>query len=459
MNLYLRNTSFTYKIAAALLTAAFFVLPVYAAVDEAAILEAHTALFKVYEERGDLQRLFGVNDWLPINPAETGDIIDLEDWAKKYGYKEYPTRLKFFDFDGEARAMLSEVFLKRADLQQFFDAETWESLGFSQTAGITDLEDWARKYGYKEHAELAQYAPQGSILEAVPGAQVARREVNIPLPPALTIRSQYPTPIAVDGASFDFDKITAEKVLVIDANSRRVIISRGVNDQRVMASITKLMTAMVVLDKRISFASVGYILDEDNIGGARVRVTEDIPITIGELFFTMLVGSANNAAHALARIGGGGDVEKFVELMNMKAKALGLENTVFVDPSGLEVENYSNANDIAALLIEAMLYPSIRRAVSTSFYDFVAGGTPHRIKNTNELLTNNNNNLYVLGGKTGYLIESQWNLVVRMTNGSRTEPELIVVVLGSQSRPDSFVDSQRLAEWVWSPNPKNIVWQ
>jgi D-alanyl-D-alanine endopeptidase (penicillin-binding protein 7) len=280
---------------------------------------------------------------------------------------------------------------------------------------------------------------------------VSTAAATAPLPPALTPIAGVAHPVLKKGAAFDFSTVSASKVIVVDPASRRVVLAHRAAEPHPLASITKLMTAMLVLDHQVPFTLTHSITTADEVGGARLRVSDGTPLTVQQLFMTMLVGSANNAAHALSRSTGDG-TDAFVREMNAKAKELGLSATRFVDPTGIEVENTSNAQDVAALLIAALDRYEIRKASSTARYRFVAEGSDRDIKNTNDLLVDDDNGLYVLGGKTGYLVESKWNLAVKMRDA--THPPLIVVTLGSDDNTASFRDSARIAKWVWA----NATW-
>src|SRR5690606_5186125 len=240
---------------------------------------------------------------------------------------------------------------------------------------------------------------------------------------------------------------TATSVLVIDDATRKVLLSRNADKQWPIASISKLMTALVTLEKGVDLNAMGTVLTEDEVGGARLRVTNGTPLTVKQIFDSMLVGSANNCANALARTTGLSK-QNFVAAMNERAKRMGMQDTVFVDPSGIETGNVSTAHSVAALAFEAFEHPQIKRATTTSKFMFEAGADTHVITNTNGLLIDPNNGLYVLGGKTGYLIESKWNFVVKMRD-YRNRP-VLVVVLGSSDRQQSFNDAVAAAKWVWS---------
>lgn len=344
-------------------------------------------------------------------------------------------------FPGDARAAtpaetaaanLANVYAARADLRAAF-REDGTAVPGMKARGLDSLEEWARRYGHKEHpALLSWYAP------ALPPAAK---------PASLKVRPASRVPVLLPGASFDFSKITAEAVLVIDDATREVLLARNSRVPRPIASLTKLMTAMVALDHRVPMGRTVSITDADEVGGARLRVENGTPLTVRQIFDAMLVGSANNAANALARCTKLAK-EDFVAEMNAKAEELGLGSTKFVDPTGIEVENVSTAEDVAALAFEAFASPEVRRATTTAQVEIVAAKSTHKFKNTNELLVDDRNGLYVLGGKTGYLIESKWNLAVKMRD-SRMKP-VLVVVLGSADKARSFKDAEIAAKWVWS---------
>jgi D-alanyl-D-alanine endopeptidase (penicillin-binding protein 7) len=295
-------------------------------------------------------------------------------------------------------------------------------------AGLVTLADWARKYGYKEHpAMLASYSP--SVM-----------------PPALRPVAGASAPTLRPGAMFDYERISATSVYVVDLASRAPLMAYASTKPHPLASISKLVTSLVVLDSKVPMTKRLSITSADEVGGARLSVARGDTLTVQELMNTTLVASANNAANAFAR-STGMTKEEFVAAMNAKAAALGLANTSLVDPTGIEVDNVSNAEEIAALGIEAFARDAIRRATTTSKYPLLLAGGKHNLKNTNELLNDPNNGLYVLGGKTGYLEESRWNLVVKMRDARMKQ--LVVVVLGSSSKAQSFKDAEAVARWTW----------
>ena len=344
------------------------------------------------------------------------------------------------DLPTDMTKRLDQVYVSRTDLQACFRPDDWTAIPSSRTRGLVDLEDWARKYGYAEYPELlAAFAP-GS------GAAV-QDPVSNGLPPAITARPSAYVPELKDGAKFDFSRLSASGILIVDYGSREVLLARNSRSGHPIASITKLMTAMVSLDRKPSLGGTVRMAPEDNVGGASLTVSASEKFVTVDLFYAMIVGSANNAAHALAR-STGLTIPEFVAAMNRKAADLGLASTVFADPTGLSVGNVSTPIDTAALAIEAFdRYYFIRKAATTSAYDLVAAGRKHQVKNTNQLLTDENNGLIVLGGKTGYLDESKWNLVTKIRDG--VHRPLVVVVFGSETKQKLFAEAETAVRWVW----------
>jgi D-alanyl-D-alanine endopeptidase (penicillin-binding protein 7) len=333
---------------------------------------------------------------------------------------------------------LSAVYQRRADLQRVFKEDG--TVKSKTLAGrLAGLVDWAKKYGYKEHPEeLAAYAP-AAVAVAQAGATPASAAVMANAP---VKSSRY---------AFDYGLITADKVLVLDADTKAVLVAKREHEQHPLASISKLMTATVALSRGAAMDDTLTLSKTDEVGGARLRVAVGSKLTVRQAFDAMLIGSANNAATAFSRSTGLAKAD-FAKAMNDKAAELGMSDTHFVDPSGIEVENVSTAADIAKLATTAFELPEVKRATTTAHVEMTVSGEPHAFNNTNALLTNASNGLTVMGGKTGYLEESKWNFVVKMTDGAH--PPLLVVVLGSDTKNASFSDAERVARWVW----RNYTW-
>lgn len=243
--------------------------------------------------------------------------------------------------------------------------------------------------------------------------------------------------------------------IVIDVTTKKVLFSYEPTKPWPAASLTKLMGAMVYLDKKPAWSSIVSITKNDEVGGGRLRVASGAKLTVRDLLYSSIVGSANNAATAMVRLSRM-SMANYTAAMNKKAKALGCLQTKFVDASGMDVSNQTTVQDMAKIAEAAFKVPEIRRAATTVSYSFkVLNASPkssrHTIKNTNALLIDENNGLYVTGGKTGYLDEAKNNLIVRLRPSQKDKSrELLVIVFGAETRQSLFSEAERLARWSWS---------
>lgn len=241
--------------------------------------------------------------------------------------------------------------------------------------------------------------------------------------------------------------------IIIDVRSGKALYQYQPDRPWSAASLTKMMGALVFMDHKPSWNRIVSIQKDDQIGGGSLRVSPGATLSVRDLLFSSITASANNAAVALPRTVGLSKTV-FVKQMNAKATKLGMTKSSFVDPSGLDPKNMSTARDIATLALAAFNVPEIKRAATTASYTFSIRntGVGHTIRSTNDLLTASAyDNLFVTGGKTGFLYESRYNLAVRLrpTADNDTHRELMVVVLGSPTRTDSFKTANSLANWAW----------
>lgn len=248
-------------------------------------------------------------------------------------------------------------------------------------------------------------------------------------------------------------RLTAPTAALIDTKSGEVLFSQG--DDRVVpiASITKLMTALVLLDAKPDWDKPVTIEDGDNAleGIQYLKVGDTLPAR--EIFRVMLAGSANNCAMALSR-SMGMTREEFVARMNSKARELGLAHTVFVDPTGYKPENRSAALEVARLAYAALSHPEIREVLTLKQLDVrTAAGAERHVSATDELLGSflNQGDFQILGGKTGYTEEAGYTLVLRAKKGGA---DVIAVVLGSSSSDARFQDAKSLLFWGF----KTFAW-
>lgn len=240
--------------------------------------------------------------------------------------------------------------------------------------------------------------------------------------------------------------LRSASALVQDARTGEVVFTKNSDQVTPIASITKLMTAMVTLDAGLDLEQRVVISrdDIDSLKGTRSRLRTGTVLTRDELLLLALMASENRAAAALARTYPGGE-KVFVAAMNRKAAELGMGDTHYVDPTGLDSGNVSSADDLAKLVRAAHGYERIRdystreRATVTSF------GRKLSFHNTNILVRNSHWDIGL--SKTGYISEAGRCLVMRVRMASK---DLIVILLDSWGRKSRIGDANRLRKWLES---------
>ena len=248
--------------------------------------------------------------------------------------------------------------------------------------------------------------------------------------------------------------LTASKALVISSDSRAVFYEKEADTVQAIASITKLMTALVFLDNNPGWEETYTIRREDNVEGGRLHLFLGEEVYIRDLLATSLVASDNGATQALVHASGL-STEEFVVAMNEKAKKLSLFKTNFVDPIGLSDYNVSTAKEVALLAKEALNNPEISRLTQQKEYQFkTLNGRNKKIESTNYLLfSENGNDFSILGSKTGYTEAAGYCFVGRFQNPDGRE--VISVVLGSDGKNERFKESRVLINWVFN----NYSWK
>jgi D-alanyl-D-alanine endopeptidase (penicillin-binding protein 7) len=234
--------------------------------------------------------------------------------------------------------------------------------------------------------------------------------------------------------------------LVQDADSGETILAKNSDQVAPIASITKLMTAMVILDRGLDLNDEIVVSREDidHLKGSHSRLRVGTRLTRRELLLLALMASENRAAAALGRTYPGG-TEEFVAAMNRKARALGMHETHYVDPTGLDSGNVSSAEDLARLVKAADDYPLIREFTTTERAVVRTRGRKLAFVNTNRLVRNPRWDIYL--SKTGYISEAGRCLVMRVRVASK---DLIVVLLDSWGKYSRFGDANRIRKWLES---------
>jgi serine-type D-Ala-D-Ala endopeptidase (penicillin-binding protein 7) len=240
--------------------------------------------------------------------------------------------------------------------------------------------------------------------------------------------------------------LRSSSALVLDASTGEVVVDKNSEQVTPIASITKLMTAMVILDRNLDLDQRIVISrdDIDSLKGTRSRLRPGNVATRGELLLIALMASENRAAAALGRTYPGG-LEPFIAAMNAKAAALGMHDSRFVDPTGLSPYNVSSARDLAKLVRAAHDYSVIRDFTTRDRATVRVSerGRPLTYVNTNGLVRQHR---WEVGlSKTGYISEAGRCLVMRVRLASK---DLIVVLLDSWGRYSRIGDAQRIKKWV-----------
>lgn len=234
--------------------------------------------------------------------------------------------------------------------------------------------------------------------------------------------------------------LTAQSVIATDAASGLVMYAQNPDEIRSIASITKLMTALVFIESGVSMDGRARMTPADRHEGNIQYFNIGEEIMIGDIFKSSLIASDNEAAHILARLAAP-RVGDFVAAMNRHAEGLGMRRTHFVDPTGLDTGNVSTARDLVILLDAISRIPQITEAVTTRRHVISVTGTDEKprdvtVYNTDRLLQSGY--LHVIGGKTGYLPEAGYCLAAKVKNAN--EREEYIVVLGSATIEDRFQD-------------------
>ncbi len=240
-------------------------------------------------------------------------------------------------------------------------------------------------------------------------------------------------------------QIDSRCALVFDRGSKTVIYGKAESKKVPMASTTKIMTAIVMLENIGDLNErIEVCKEAASIGGSRLGLKVGDKITYNDLLYGLMLCSGNDAAVQIA-VSIGGSIERFAELMNEKTKELGLENTNFIVPHGLDNENhYTTALELAIITDYALNIKEFSKVVSTKTYTVIINNYPKNIRNTNELLGYLDG---VNGVKTGFTNGAGRCLV---TSVSRNSFNIITIVLGADTKKIRTKDSIKLIEFTYN---------
>ncbi|MFH1946607.1 MAG: serine hydrolase [Candidatus Magasanikbacteria bacterium] len=248
------------------------------------------------------------------------------------------------------------------------------------------------------------------------------------------------------------ENFSAHSIIVKDRETGMLLYKKNEYDQWSMASITKLMSALIILEKQPDWTTSTIVIGADSLD---THVYAGDMYTLEELWNAGLIASSNKAILSMANALGWPE-EAFVDRMNAKARELGMLDSSFTDASGLDDTNVSTASDVAMLLNEIMRHEKISQTLLTPEYNLYSDEREqsHHMWNTDWLLLgwvpHNFHKFY--GGKTGYIAASQYNFTMRVEN--EAGHILDIVVLGADSHESRFTEARDIAEWAF----ENYEW-
>lgn len=237
-------------------------------------------------------------------------------------------------------------------------------------------------------------------------------------------------------------RVRAQAAIILDPVTGETLWERNSHDLRSIASITKVMTVMLFLEQDPDLSRDVVISREDVRRASTTYLRRGERVTLQDLVHLALVASDNAAARALARVSPWGS-KRFIARMNAKAAELGLEQTRFTGPSGLDEGNVSSAYDVSRLILAASESPAVAEIMRKRTYQVRTSRRVREIRSTNRLL---GTRVDVMAGKTGYIDKAGYCLatLVQLEDGRAVS----VVVLGARSSSGRFSEARRLVDWL-----------
>lgn len=281
--------------------------------------------------------------------------------------------------------------------------------------------------------------------------------------PASNVQAQSSNKYNVQKASFDrapsfhdesdtsgLPRLASSKALIVNQETGEIVYAKNTDLSTPIASVTKLMTAMVTLDAGLSMDEMLTVseADIDTLKGTTSRLRVGTTLSRGEMLQLALMSSENRAANTLGRYYPGG-LPAFVSAMNTKALMLNMTHSHFADPTGLNSNNISTAEDLVRMVRAAYQYPQIRQITTTPGQEVYVPGlrNPLSFVNTNVLVRNSD---WVIGlSKTGYISEAGRCLVMQAEISGQP---MIIVLLDSGDKQARIGDAQRIRKWIESNN-------
>jgi D-alanyl-D-alanine endopeptidase (penicillin-binding protein 7) len=272
-------------------------------------------------------------------------------------------------------------------------------------------------------------------------ARVARARAEAA---ARQVRELQTPRFKIDELGQEVPDVRAAAAIIYNPETNQVLWESNAQDQRSIASITKVMTALVFLESGAPLTTPVTVQRADVYRASTTYLRAGYNVTADDLLNLLLIGSDNAAARALARVSPYGP-EAFIDHMNQKAAELGLTQTQYADPSGLLATNVSSAYDMARLIAFASADERIGSVMRKASHTVVAGKRTINVNSTNQLVKTGEYD--VLGGKTGFIGRSGYCLatLLRLPQGGQ---QVAVVVLGATSNQGRFWETRHLFNWM-----------
>jgi D-alanyl-D-alanine endopeptidase (penicillin-binding protein 7) len=321
--------------------------------------------------------------------------------------------------------------------------ETLYSIARRYGTSVASLKAWNGLQGnsIRVGRRLTVYTSGGSATQARRSTRTSRRAAA-----ALALRDAQEPRFKLDENGATVPDLRAEAAIIYSPETGKVLWEENAQDQRSIASITKIMTAAVFLEDDPDLTRDVVIQRADVLRASTTYLRAGYKVTNSDLLHLLLIASDNAAARALARISPYGS-QGFIVRMNEKAAELGLTNTHYADPSGLLSENVSTAYDMARLITHVASDQRIAQIMQKQHHSIHAGRRTINIHSTNQLVMNGD--VDVLGGKTGFIRKAGYCLatLLRLPQGG---PQVAVVVLGARSNAGRFWETRHLFNWLSS---------
>jgi serine-type D-Ala-D-Ala endopeptidase (penicillin-binding protein 7) len=274
-------------------------------------------------------------------------------------------------------------------------------------------------------------------------AQLARARAEVR---ARELRELQTPRFTVDEYGREVPDVRAEAAVIYDPETGEVLWENHSKDQRSIASITKVMTALVFLDSGAPLNQQVTVQRSDVARASTTYLRNGFQLTAEDLLNLLLVGSDNAAARALARISPMG-YDGFIQAMNLRARQLGLESTTYSDPSGLLAENMSSAYDQARLIAFAAADERLAAIMRKTSYTTHVGKRMITANNTNQIVRTGD--IDVVGGKTGFISRSGYCLAT-LLRLPQSNKQVAFVVLGAKTNASRFWETRHLFNWMAS---------